>query len=412
MRGDMVNDDESKKPVRLMRDELHRLVWETPMSRLAAQYGISGNGLAKICKRLNIPYPPRGYWAKKAAGKKVISKNLPPPSDDTPLEVTIAPTPAQSKPDVLAPEVGEIFNAARSRAERTPVPQRLTSPHPIIASWLADHDRRKQEARRERNPWAINMMAKDFTNSDRRQHRILSALFKELERQGGKVKDESGRQLLVEMNGEPIVFQIREKQKQIRRPLTEDEKRGRLASDKNWTQELKPTGKLVFTIKTWLQSGLRTEWLETDVRSMEMMLPEIVATFVAAGPLLVKQRRQREEEERQRQIAERERYEEQQRRKLDDNRWRRFVEIAHQRRDAEIARAFVAQLERLEYDEDEEVAGSRLREWIAWAEEHARLTDPLNHGLDGIFASVGEVTAWTYESRSSGVASWFKSEET
>jgi hypothetical protein len=42
------------------------------MSRLAADYGISGNGPAKICDRLKIPYPPRGYWAKKAAGQKVV----------------------------------------------------------------------------------------------------------------------------------------------------------------------------------------------------------------------------------------------------------------------------------------------------------------------------------------------------
>ena len=49
------------------------------MSRLAAEYGISGNGIAKICDRLNIPYPPRGHWAKKAAGQKVVQYRLPEP---------------------------------------------------------------------------------------------------------------------------------------------------------------------------------------------------------------------------------------------------------------------------------------------------------------------------------------------
>ena len=39
------------------RDEFTRQVWETPMLRLVAQYGILGNGLPKICDRLNIPYP-------------------------------------------------------------------------------------------------------------------------------------------------------------------------------------------------------------------------------------------------------------------------------------------------------------------------------------------------------------------
>jgi hypothetical protein len=33
--------------------------------------GLSDVGLAKICDRHRVPTPPRGYWAKKEAGKKV-----------------------------------------------------------------------------------------------------------------------------------------------------------------------------------------------------------------------------------------------------------------------------------------------------------------------------------------------------
>lgn len=62
--------ERKKRPVMVSREDLYQQVWQTPMSRLAAEYGISGNGLAKICDRLAVPYPPRGYWAKKAAGKK------------------------------------------------------------------------------------------------------------------------------------------------------------------------------------------------------------------------------------------------------------------------------------------------------------------------------------------------------
>ena len=54
---------------RLTREELYAMVWRTPMSRLAEEFGITGNGLAKICDRLEVPYPPRGYWAKKQAGR-------------------------------------------------------------------------------------------------------------------------------------------------------------------------------------------------------------------------------------------------------------------------------------------------------------------------------------------------------
>lgn len=277
------------------------------------------------------------------------------------------------------------------------MPKQLSKPHPVIARWLTEHERRKEQARRERDPLIKRMIApEEFTSGDRRRHRILDTLFKELERQGGRVKEEEQRQLFVEMDGEPIRFQIREKQKQVRRPLTDDEKRWGSASDKGWRQELQPTGRLVLTIKTWLPDGLRTEWLENDAKSMELLLPEIIATFVAAGPLLVEQWQQREEEERQRQIAEHKQYEEQQRRRLDANRWRHFVELAHRSRDAEIARAFVAQLRRLDCDESEAVAGKGLGDWMAWAEKHAHSTDPLGHGVSSIFDSVGEITAWSY----------------
>jgi hypothetical protein len=56
-----MTDEDRKQPVVLSRDELYSQIWSTPMIRLAAQYGITGTGLAKICARLNVPCPPRGY---------------------------------------------------------------------------------------------------------------------------------------------------------------------------------------------------------------------------------------------------------------------------------------------------------------------------------------------------------------
>jgi hypothetical protein len=81
-----VADDAAKKPVTITRDDLYTQVWTTPMHRLGTQYGISGNGLAKIGRRLDIPYPPRGYWARKAAGKKVSQTQLPAMRQGTPAQ--------------------------------------------------------------------------------------------------------------------------------------------------------------------------------------------------------------------------------------------------------------------------------------------------------------------------------------
>jgi len=58
------------------RETLFQEVWSEPAATVAQRYGVSGAALAKWCTKLEIPRPQRGYWAKKAAGKKVPA---PPP---------------------------------------------------------------------------------------------------------------------------------------------------------------------------------------------------------------------------------------------------------------------------------------------------------------------------------------------
>ena len=53
------------------RDVLHEEVWIEPMTKVAERYGISDVALKKLCVKHRIPTPPRGYWAKLSAGKRV-----------------------------------------------------------------------------------------------------------------------------------------------------------------------------------------------------------------------------------------------------------------------------------------------------------------------------------------------------
>ena len=393
----MDEHEASKRLITLTRDELYKQVWQTPMSRLANDYGITGNGLAKICDRLNVPYPPRGYWAKKAAGKKVITYRLPEASESTQLNVTISPTPPALKEPELPTEVKEAVECARSSASEVKLPERLTRPHEIIARWLAERERRKQEARRERDPWRKKHLDPgELTQADQRQHLILDALFKTLEKQGARIKQGERQEIIVELQGEKLEIQLREKHKQIRRPPTAEEKKNWFYRDRSFVQELQPSGILIFSIQTYLPSGLRQEWIESERKRMEDVLPDIVATLIAAGPLLVEQRLQREEAERQRRIAEQQRYEEQQRRKRDNNRWRRFVDIAKDWRELELARAFLTAVMQAEIDQEKEVGGRKLGEWLSWAEERISTRDPIDAGAEAIFNSVASVNEWNY----------------
>ena len=54
---------------RFDRGRLYEEVWSESAEKIATRYGISGVMLGKVCRQLNVPKPPRGYWAKKAAGK-------------------------------------------------------------------------------------------------------------------------------------------------------------------------------------------------------------------------------------------------------------------------------------------------------------------------------------------------------
>ena len=59
------------------RDKLYKQVWERPVSSVAKEYGVSDTAIAKACRRLCVPLPPRGYWAKVHAGQSPEIPALP-----------------------------------------------------------------------------------------------------------------------------------------------------------------------------------------------------------------------------------------------------------------------------------------------------------------------------------------------
>jgi hypothetical protein len=61
----------------ITREKLYEKVWAEPMTVVAARYQVSGNFLARVCRALNVPHPPRGYWAKSRVGKAPRRPELP-----------------------------------------------------------------------------------------------------------------------------------------------------------------------------------------------------------------------------------------------------------------------------------------------------------------------------------------------
>lgn len=66
-----------KEETRVSREQLYEDVWAEPMTTVALKYEVSSSFLARICTRLNVPRPQRGYWAMYATGKRPKQPPLP-----------------------------------------------------------------------------------------------------------------------------------------------------------------------------------------------------------------------------------------------------------------------------------------------------------------------------------------------
>lgn len=129
--------------VRLNRLELYELVWSEPLTRLAKRFGISDVGFAKACRRANVPVPPRGYWAKRAAGQSLARTPLPEADEQVTSFTASEPKPSFRVPedDVWLAERNALEADAAYAIEVEEKPRRW---HPVIAGY---RDAMRAEAR-------------------------------------------------------------------------------------------------------------------------------------------------------------------------------------------------------------------------------------------------------------------------
>jgi len=125
---------------RLTRRQLYDLVWDQPMTKLAARFGLSDVGLRKICHKHRVPTPPAGYWAKKAYGKRVTAKPLPNDANET--EIVIREGSAANEPEAIA-EARITLAAAAALAASAPG---VTTPNSIVERTLTKLANTKRRA--------------------------------------------------------------------------------------------------------------------------------------------------------------------------------------------------------------------------------------------------------------------------
>lgn len=119
----------------MTRSELYERVWQMPLRKLAPEFGVSDVGLGKLCRRMNIPLPGLGYWAKVEFGK--ATHRVPLPMMEHDVEVRFAETDRDS-----ASAMARAGATAKKEAHATkrptalpevPVRTTLEGCHPLVA---------------------------------------------------------------------------------------------------------------------------------------------------------------------------------------------------------------------------------------------------------------------------------------
>lgn len=85
----------------LSRQDLFDKVWSQPVTKVAAELGLSDTAVRKMCDRHDIPVPSRGYWAQVAAGKTFPRPHLRPAKNASLESITFVGA-AQPSPEIKA----------------------------------------------------------------------------------------------------------------------------------------------------------------------------------------------------------------------------------------------------------------------------------------------------------------------
>jgi hypothetical protein len=361
------------------REQLYEQVWSEPMATLAPKYGMSDVGLAKICRKLRVPVPGRGYWRQKEVGQKVrrpVLPKLPAAASSDMREVRLRrPTPGATGSEA----VGPVADQQRFEAQienRIVVPAILDDPHALVARSVGTLRRAKHDYQGYLHPPKTSgcLGVRVTLDSVDRAMCIYDALLKALDLRGYQPSIRQGEEAgtIVKVGQEDVSVTIEEKLERVTRDDSGVRRPSRFTSERDW----KPTGRLVLRWDHAYLGGIRTSWADGKKQRVEDCLNDFIVGLVTVAEQLKANRLQREAWEKERREAEARRAEEARRREEEAGRVRALeAAIAAWQRTTAI-REYAAEL-RLKA----EAAGvleqnAALAAWLAWAVAYADRIDP------------------------------------
>lgn len=285
--------------MKISREELYRRVWETPVKTLAKEFDISDVGLAKVCRKNQIPLPPVGHWMKVQHGKATNRPALPPfAAKEVVFEAK------QNR--FLKPSVPEIQAlATKVAALDFKVPSSAMSLASYAAQTLKELRAAKPDARGLvtcNGPNVFNCTVSQALAS--RAARLLHAIEMALPQLNAKIVSvDNSAYAVSQYEGAKVRFRVLEAYTRSETKI----QTGKYDWDYIKTFQYQLSGKLTFEIEEWFDGQKR--WSDTARQSIEDKLGGFILSLVDAGKAIIQREFEWAERERLRQEGKLEREE-------------------------------------------------------------------------------------------------------
>ena len=368
------------------RETLYREVWENPVSEVAKRYKVSDVAIHKVCKSLNIPTPPLGYWAKLRAGKPVKKTPLPPDGESKKIGMQTGAGISNRNNEMAVPleflpeeERQVVLNVAAQIL----LPQENERMRPEIAAHrkkIAEWNKRKRQREREfgagwnrgRNQEPAPPFAEGVSEEQQpRMFRLIDALAKGMIPLGWELtadlKFAMGQDSVTLMFSESTdkILHTPTKEENLKLLQYEEERKKRSWASKPQIRKYDAVynGRLGVSI-----NGARTF---RDCRSyvLEERLGDMMLAIYEEVERVKQARLDREEAERQRREQEQKREEHRKLYNVEVDRTLALVNCAEDYETACRIRSYVSAMEKAYPEQD-------LLEWAAWARAKADWYDP------------------------------------
>lgn len=351
------------------REVLYKEVWQFPVVEVAKKYAVSDVTIHKICRSLDIPTPPPGYWAKMRAGK----------------EVSIPPLPKSDRKDVMTGSRTQKIYTPSTEEQIQHLPEEDRTAVMAVASQIVMVDEQEKmnpkvaacykKAKEGQSTEILDSIAKETLP---RAIKILDTLVKTAIPLGIEIDDK----LRFSIGKDSISLRFSESTTEVPHQLTKEEKMALLEYEdakkhKRWAREPQ-IRKYDHIYNGTLSLGINDKRRFRDSKAglVEERLGEaLIAIFYCINEAKLA-REEREEAERKR---EEERLRQEEIRKRYNEEVAKTNALVNQANDFEIAsriRAMVAAAE---------ANGTASEEWIAWARAKADWYDPTVAATDEYF---------------------------